>query len=236
MSDGVIRFRGGEVERFEVLAVIFEHFIYQKVVDRATGLKADCFSLMVPCLPIRLARILSDEDVEVQRLDPDQGPEPVQDQKQELPTAAAVVNIPVDMDMEKYKVKVLFNPLNHAQSNPTERSNRTIKTMIRSHLKDDHRQWDAHLSELTCAINTAKHKLSIALRYVYRNKKPSTACISAKQENFITKWDPNTKYCSTIKKFAGYQEDKFLKRLFELRVEVSIFLKDKESALYKILD
>ncbi|GLV31396.1 hypothetical protein CBL_10775 [Carabus blaptoides fortunei] len=32
--------------------------------------------------------------------DPDQFPEPVQDREQELPTAAAVVNVPVDVDMD----------------------------------------------------------------------------------------------------------------------------------------
>ncbi|CAB0028115.1 unnamed protein product [Trichogramma brassicae] len=39
--------------------------------------------------------------------------------------------------------------------NPTERANRTIKTMIASYVGANHRDWDKHLHELRHAMNTA---------------------------------------------------------------------------------
>lgn len=43
------------------------------------------------------------------------------------------------------------------QSNPTERANRVIKTMIAQYIENDHRRWDEHLPELMFALNTAIH-------------------------------------------------------------------------------
>ncbi len=43
----------------------------------------------------------------------------------------------------------------HPQTNITERTNRTLKAMISSYVKDNHRQWDRWLSEFRYAINTA---------------------------------------------------------------------------------
>ena len=42
----------------------------------------------------------------------------------------------------------------HAQANPTERVNRTLKTMMAILVKEDHRNWDIHLHEFAYAINT----------------------------------------------------------------------------------
>uniref|UniRef100_A0ABD2W601 Integrase catalytic domain-containing protein n=1 Tax=Trichogramma kaykai TaxID=54128 RepID=A0ABD2W601_9HYME len=39
--------------------------------------------------------------------------------------------------------------------NPTERANRTLKTMIAAYVGANHREWDKHLHELRHAINTA---------------------------------------------------------------------------------
>lgn len=44
---------------------------------------------------------------------------------------------------------------NHPQTNITERTNGTLKTMISSYVKDNHRQWDRWLSDFRYAINTA---------------------------------------------------------------------------------
>ena len=46
-------------------------------------------------------------------------------------------------------------PPYHAQVNPVERGNCTMKTMIMSYLEDNHRDWDLHVPELTYAYNTA---------------------------------------------------------------------------------
>ena len=49
------------------------------------------------------------------------------------------------------------NPVYHAQANSTERVNRVLKTMIISFLRENHKEWDLHLSEFRFAYNTAVH-------------------------------------------------------------------------------
>lgn len=48
-------------------------------------------------------------------------------------------------------------PPYHPQSNPTERANRVLKTMIRLFLKENHRKWDEHIHEFVYAINNVPH-------------------------------------------------------------------------------
>ncbi|XP_054281224.1 uncharacterized protein LOC128998894 [Macrosteles quadrilineatus] len=43
------------------------------------------------------------------------------------------------------------------QSNPVERQNRVVKTMIAQFVKGNHRSWDNHLVEFQYALNTAVH-------------------------------------------------------------------------------
>uniref|UniRef100_A0ABD2WAE1 Integrase catalytic domain-containing protein n=1 Tax=Trichogramma kaykai TaxID=54128 RepID=A0ABD2WAE1_9HYME len=42
----------------------------------------------------------------------------------------------------------------HAQANPVERVNRTIKTMMSIYVENNHKLWDVYLNEFTFAINT----------------------------------------------------------------------------------
>lgn len=49
--------------------------------------------------------------------------------------------------LEKYQVP----------SNPTERVNRVLKTMLASYLEDNHRAWADKLSEIACTVRAAKH-------------------------------------------------------------------------------
>jgi len=43
------------------------------------------------------------------------------------------------------------------QSNPVERQNRVVKTMIAQFVKDNHKTWDNHLCEFQYALNSAVH-------------------------------------------------------------------------------
>lgn len=43
------------------------------------------------------------------------------------------------------------------QSNPVERQNRVIKTIISQFVKNDHRKWDAQLGDIQFALNSAVH-------------------------------------------------------------------------------
>lgn len=42
--------------------------------------------------------------------------------------------------------------------NAAERTNRTLVTCVRALLDEDQRNWDEHLQQIVCAINTAKHE------------------------------------------------------------------------------
>lgn len=53
-----------------------------------------------------------------------------------------------------YKVKILYTPLYHAQSNPVERYNRTLKTMLSCFVKENHKTWSKLLPKISCAIRT----------------------------------------------------------------------------------
>ena len=44
------------------------------------------------------------------------------------------------------------------QSNPVERTNKTLKTMISQFCEKDHRKWDANLADLVFAINSSRHE------------------------------------------------------------------------------
>ena len=57
--------------------------------------------------------------------------------------------------LKVYGVTRVTTPSYHPQANPVERSNRTLKTMIATFVKTDHRNWDQHLHELRRAINIA---------------------------------------------------------------------------------
>lgn len=57
--------------------------------------------------------------------------------------------------MEKCTIK--FTPFYHPRANPTERTNRTLETMLSMYVSDNHKKWDQELSAVACAIRTAKH-------------------------------------------------------------------------------
>lgn len=61
--------------------------------------------------------------------------------------------------LDEFKVTTWYTARYHPQANATEAANKTVETAMRAFLKDEdnHRSWDLHLSEITCAINTAKH-------------------------------------------------------------------------------
>lgn len=55
----------------------------------------------------------------------------------------------------KYLVQLHYTAKRHPQANPVERTNKTIVTMLRSYVEDNHKKWDAHLPEIACALRTA---------------------------------------------------------------------------------
>lgn len=57
--------------------------------------------------------------------------------------------------LKEYSVAVRYNAFYHPQANPTERYNRTLKTLLSMYVSDNHRNWDIGLAKVTCAMRTA---------------------------------------------------------------------------------
>lgn len=56
----------------------------------------------------------------------------------------------------QYRTKIFYTANYHPQANPVERSNRVIKTMLRTYVRqENHRTWDEHLFEIGCALRTS---------------------------------------------------------------------------------
>ena len=63
--------------------------------------------------------------------------------------------------IKKYEIpKLWYNAKFHPQVNFVERSNRVIKTAIRSYLDNNHRAWDKNLQALAQAIRTSVHEVT----------------------------------------------------------------------------
>lgn len=58
-----------------------------------------------------------------------------------------------------------FTTSYHPQANLTERSNRTIKTMISSFVGEHHINWDNWIQEFRFAINAAQHETTVTDRF-----------------------------------------------------------------------
>lgn len=57
-----------------------------------------------------------------------------------------------------YQCNIRYNSNYHPQANPTERVNRTIKSMLAIYVSDNHRLWDVNLSKIGYALRTAVHE------------------------------------------------------------------------------
>lgn len=62
--------------------------------------------------------------------------------------------------MKDYKVNFLTTPLYCPEKNPTERYNRTFKTMLISYINDNQKLWDKNIHKLACALRTAKSEIT----------------------------------------------------------------------------
>ncbi|KAG5886426.1 hypothetical protein JTB14_009323 [Gonioctena quinquepunctata] len=60
--------------------------------------------------------------------------------------------------LANYAVKQIFTANYHKQANPTERVNKTLETMIRCYVSENHKEWDKMLSKVACSIRTQVHE------------------------------------------------------------------------------
>jgi Reverse transcriptase (RNA-dependent DNA polymerase)./Integrase core domain. len=62
--------------------------------------------------------------------------------------------------MKTYNVTIKYTALYHPQANPCERINKVLKTMLRSLVSENHRDWDIHLAKVGYAIRSTKHEVT----------------------------------------------------------------------------
>ncbi|KAJ8982691.1 hypothetical protein NQ317_013163 [Molorchus minor] len=62
--------------------------------------------------------------------------------------------------MKSYTVTIKYTALYHPQANPCERINRVLKTMLRSFVSENHRDWDSNLARVGGAIRSTKHEVT----------------------------------------------------------------------------
>lgn len=59
--------------------------------------------------------------------------------------------------LDSYQVEATFVSRYHPQANAAEAANKTIGAAIRAYVKENHREWDKFIPQITCALNTAIH-------------------------------------------------------------------------------
>ena len=77
--------------------------------------------------------------------------------------------------LDRHGVQHTPIPPYHAQADPVERANGTLKTLISMYVKADHREWDVHIHEFRHALNTAMQsttKVSPAFLNFGRHSRP----------------------------------------------------------------
>jgi len=79
---------------------------------------------------------------------------------------------------DSYNCKIQYNANYHPRANPTERQNRTLKTMLSMYVGDNHRKWDEQIQKLACAMRTAVQETTKASPYFVNFGR--TMCLSGK--------------------------------------------------------
>ncbi|XP_023289217.1 uncharacterized protein K02A2.6-like [Orussus abietinus] len=87
----------------------------------------------------------------------------------------------------------ITTPPYHPQSNPVERVNRVLKTMMVAFLEEDHREWDSYLGDFRFAYNTAYHaSLQATPAFLNSGREPRIAVPRAPTPRGDVTIDPQT--------------------------------------------
>ena len=100
-------------------------------------------------------------------------------------------------------------PAYHPQANPTERSNETLKTIIKTFIENDHRNWDIHLSEFAFAMNIAEHassKYTPAFLNFGRNPLPAHFLRKSLPSPFKPKEFTSVDWANRMKRLSGIRD------------------------------
>lgn len=60
--------------------------------------------------------------------------------------------------IQELTINHIYSALYSPKSNASERDNRSLIAGIRAYLKNDHRQWDEHLTSISCALRNSYHQ------------------------------------------------------------------------------
>lgn len=85
---------------------------------------------------------------------------------------------------DEYSCRIQFNASYHPRANPTERQNKTIKTLLSIYAHENHRKWDDQLHKLACAIRTATQETTKVSPFFVNFGR--TMCLSGKDYSVPT--------------------------------------------------
>ena len=110
---------------------------------------------------------------------------------------------------ERIGIKLTTVPAYHLQPNPTERTNKTLKTLLRTFFRQDYKKWDEHVDELAFAINNTVHKptkFSPIIQNFCRNpKSPNLEFDSTATPKNLRRSDPEF-WADRMRRISAYHD------------------------------
>jgi hypothetical protein len=119
-------------------------------------------------------------------------------------------------------VTLSYTPLYYPRSDPTERVNATVKTMIATTVKHDHRRWADNLATIGCAIRTLCHETTGYTPY-FANLGREHKLLGSEFDHPIPASDDNPD-STTRKRLVGYD---LRRRPVQYLVGQQVWRKDK---------
>ena len=148
------------------------------------------------------------------------------------------VNKALAEKLREYGIKHSTTPAYHPQANPVERVNRVVKPMISSFVRENHREWDAHLPKFRLAVNSAVHsstKVSPAFLNFVREPRMPENTINHTTEveiepNSTVDWEERMKKLSALRDSVAKNFEEASNRLADY------FNKNRRERIFKLGD
>lgn len=135
--------------------------------------------------------------------------------------------------LKEFGVTTWYTSRYHPQANPTEAANKTTESAIRAYLKDaeNHRDWDANINEIACAMNTAAHTSTLLSLFITLfGRHMETASDDNDEQNETTRPSPTTEaerrnkiiqlVKANLKKNYNTNKQRYDKRAREIRYNI----------------
>ena len=123
---------------------------------------------------------------------------------------------------EQYKVRLKLNANYHPRANPTERTNRTLKTMLRIYLSDNHRDWDLNLDKIACCLRNSVNETTRLTPYFVNFGRNMVLNGDEYKKKTIPEVDENTEISARQRNEVMAKVFEDVKRRLEVAAEKSV--------------